>query len=88
MTGYTPPIQEMTFALDAIAGLAEVAPHFGDNAASDVVAQVLEEAGKLASKVLAPLNAPGDRAGTSLENGVVRTPAGFKDAYKTFVEGG
>ena len=88
MTGYTPPIQEMTFALDAIAGLPEVAPHFGDNAASDVVAQVLEEAGKLASKVLAPLNAPGDRAGTSLENGVVRTPAGFKDAYKTFVEGG
>ncbi len=88
MTGYSPPLREMTFALEAIAGLPDVAPHFGENASSDLVGQVLEEAGKLASEVLAPLNAPGDRAGTSLENGVVRTPAGFKEAYKTFVDGG
>ena len=42
-------------------------------------AAVLEEAGKVASDVLAPLNAVGDREGCVLENGVVRTPNGFKD---------
>ncbi|HEX9461783.1 MAG TPA: acyl-CoA dehydrogenase [Alphaproteobacteria bacterium] len=88
MTGYTPPTREMMFALDAVAGLPDVAPHFGDRAAPDLVAQIFEEAGKLASEVLAPLNAPGDRAGSALENGVVRTPEGFKDAYRTYVDGG
>lgn len=88
MTGYTAPLREMTFTLEAVAGLPEVAPHFGDTAASDVIGPVLEEAGKLASEVLAPLNGPGDRAGTSLENGIVRTPNGFKEAYRTYVDGG
>ena len=88
MTGYTPPVQDMLFTLEAVAGLPDVAEHFDGNAAPDLVAHILDEAGKLASEVLAPLNAPGDRAGAVLENGVVRTPAGFKEAYKTYVEGG
>ena len=88
MAGYTPPLREIAFTLEAVAGLPQVAPQFGDTAASDVVGQVLEEAGKLASEVLAPLNVPGDRAGTALENGIVRTPKGFKEAYRTYVEGG
>jgi len=88
MTGYTPPLQDMLFTLEAVAGLPDVAQHFDGNAAPDLVAQILDGAGKLASEVLAPLNAPGDRAGSVLENGVVRTPSGFKDAYKTYVEGG
>jgi alkylation response protein AidB-like acyl-CoA dehydrogenase len=54
----------------------------------DVVRQVLEEAGKLASGELAPLNRVGDHEGSRLENGVVRTPDGFKAAYQQFIEGG
>jgi alkylation response protein AidB-like acyl-CoA dehydrogenase len=54
----------------------------------DFTDAVLTEAGKLASEVLAPLNAVGDKQGCSLENGVVRTPDGFKDAYDKMSEGG
>jgi 3-(methylthio)propanoyl-CoA dehydrogenase len=88
MTGYTAPLRDMAFTLEAVVGLPEVARFYGEQAAPDVVQQVLEEAGKLASQVLAPLNAAGDRDGAHLENGVVRTPAGFKEAYKTYVDGG
>lgn len=88
MTGYTAPIRDMAFTLEAVAGLPDVARFYGDQATPDVVQQVLEEAGKLASEILAPLNAPGDREGAHLENGVVRTPNGFKEAYKAYVDGG
>ncbi len=84
---YTAPIRDMQFAL-AIAGLDKVAPLFGENAAPDLVGQVLEEAGKLANEVLAPINRSGDIEGSVLENGVVRTPKGFKEAYKAYAEGG
>ena len=50
--------------------------------------QIFEEAGKFSSNVLAPLNAVGDKKGITLENGLVRMPAGFKDAYKQYIEGG
>ena len=73
---YTAPIRDMAFALEAIAGLDRVAPHFGDTASPDLVRQVLEEAGKLAAGVLAPINRSGDLEGSRLENGVVRTPKG------------
>ena len=49
---------------------------------------MLEEAGKVASGVLAPLNAVGDREGCTLENGVVRTPKGFKEAFEAMKGGG
>ncbi|HWG78860.1 MAG TPA: acyl-CoA dehydrogenase, partial [Stellaceae bacterium] len=59
-----------------------------EQATSDVVDAVLEEAGKLAGGVLAPLNRIGDQQASRLENGVVRTPDGFKEAYAKYVEGG
>jgi len=49
---------------------------------------VLEEAGKVATEVLLPLNTVGDTEGCTLENGVVRTPTGFKDAFAVMKEGG
>ncbi len=49
---------------------------------------MLEEAGKLTSEVAAPLNVVGDTEGCVLENGVVRTPTGFKDAFDQVREGG
>ena len=88
MTTYTAPLKDMAFLLhdvlkiDAsdIPGYADLDPGF--------TAAVLEEAGKLATDVLAPLNAVGDREGCTLENGVVRTPTGFKAAFDQLREGG
>src|SRR5579885_3552780 len=89
MSDYVPPIQDMRFALNEIAGLAEIARLEGYEAAEPtLIDQVLEEAGRFAAGVLAPLNRTGDIEGSKLENGVVRTPKGFKEAYRGFVDGG
>ena len=85
---YTAPLKEMRFALD-LAGLDKVADLPGcEEATPDLVDAVLAEAGKLAAEVLAPLNHIGDKEGSRLENGVVYTPKGFRDAYRAFVDGG
>ncbi|MEM7171092.1 MAG: acyl-CoA dehydrogenase [Pseudomonadota bacterium] len=86
---YQPPLTELQFVLQDLAGMGELAqlPGF-EEATPDLVGAVLEEAGKLAGEVLAPINWSGDRAGSVYENGVVRTPEGFREAYSQFVEGG
>ncbi|HEX6842951.1 MAG TPA: acyl-CoA dehydrogenase family protein, partial [Stellaceae bacterium] len=89
MTDYAAPLADMRFALNEIAGIGEIAGLPGcEQATPDVVDAVLEEAGKLAGGVLAPLNRTGDQQASRLENGVVRTPDGFKEAYAKYVEGG
>jgi len=86
---YAAPLADMRFVLDEVAGLDQLAQLPGYEAASpDLVEAILEEAAKLARNELAPLNQPADRAGSVLENGVVRTPAGFREAYARYVEGG
>lgn len=86
---YVPPIRDMQFVLNELADLSVIAQLPGyEQATPDVVSAVLEEAGKLASEVLAPLNQPGDRQGSRLVDGVVHTPEGWKDAYHRFIEGG
>ena len=90
MSTYHAPLQEMTFVLNELAGLAQVAslPGF-EEAAPDTVAAILEEAAKFATNVLDPLNSPGDREGaTRMPDGSVKTPAGFKEAYRQFIENG
>ncbi len=59
-----------------------------ENYDSDLIAPVLEEANKLASGILSPLNPTGHQNGASLKDGVVTSAPGFADAYKTFAEGG
>src|SRR3990167_6359161 len=82
MTTYTAPVKEMQFLLhDVLAVSGADIPGYADLDAG-FTAAVLDEAGKVASDVLAPLNAVGDREGCVLENGVVRTPTGFKAAFK------
>ncbi|MGB8843062.1 MAG: acyl-CoA dehydrogenase family protein, partial [Aliidongia sp.] len=89
MIPYAPPLADMRFALEQTARLDEIAQLPGcEGAAPDIVMAVLEEAAKLASGVLAPLNDVGDQNPSRLENGVVRTPPGFKEAYRAYVEGG
>jgi 3-(methylthio)propanoyl-CoA dehydrogenase len=86
---YAAPLADMRFVLEEVAELDELARLPGYEAASpDLVEAILEEAAKLAGNELAPLNQPADRAGSVLENGVVRTPAGFREAYARYVEGG
>jgi alkylation response protein AidB-like acyl-CoA dehydrogenase len=89
VTGYTPPLDDMRFCLHAL-GLAEAASALPgcEEAGADLVDAILEEGGKFAADVLAPLNAVGDAEGASLENGVVRTAPGFAGAYADFVSGG
>jgi alkylation response protein AidB-like acyl-CoA dehydrogenase len=89
MADYRAPLSDMRFALTEIAGLDAVnrLPGFGE-ATPDLVDAILDEAGKFGSDVLAPLNHTGDQEGCALENGVVRTPKGFPEAYRQFVEAG
>jgi 3-(methylthio)propanoyl-CoA dehydrogenase len=89
MPDYAAPLADMRFALDTVAGLPELAALPGlEQAAPDVVEAVMEGAAKFAGEIIAPLNVIGDKQGSRLENGVVRTPDGFKAAYKAYVEGG
>ena len=89
MTAYQAPLDDMRFVLNELVDLDGVSklPGLGD-ATPDVVDAILEEAGKLAAEVLAPLNKSGDEEGCVLENGVVTTPKGFPEAYAKFIEGG
>jgi len=89
MSDYQAPLDEMRFALNAVADLGTIAslPGF-EEATPDLAEAILEEAGKLAAEVLGPLNHAGDLAGSLFENGVVRTPAGFREAYGQYVESG
>lgn len=88
MTTYTAPVRDIQFVLhDVLNVSAQPVPGYED-LDRDFTQAVLEAAGKLAAEVLAPLNAVGDRQGCRLENGVVRTPEGFKAAFDAMREGG
>ncbi len=89
MIPYNPPIHDMSFLLNDLGMLPQVSSLPGyEEADAELVDALLNEAGKLSSEVLAPLNKSGDEQGATFENGVVRTADGFADAYQTYVEGG
>ncbi|MHA1108682.1 MAG: acyl-CoA dehydrogenase [Alphaproteobacteria bacterium] len=89
MTAYAPPLRDLQFVLEELIGLDPVAGLDGvADASPETVRAILSEAGRFATGVLAPLNQSGDREGCRLENGAVKTPAGFTDAYRTFIDGG
>ena len=89
MAEYAAPIRDMKFAIEELIGLETVNTLPGyEEATADVTTAILEEAGKLARDVLSPINRSGDLEGSRLENGVVVTPTGFKDAYQAYVDGG
>ncbi|HAE50783.1 MAG TPA: acyl-CoA dehydrogenase, partial [Tistrella mobilis] len=89
MFGYTAPIRDMRFVMREIVDIEGLSQLPGCDAATpDTVDAILEEAGKLAGGVIAPLNRTGDQTGSKVENGVVRTPEGWREAYRQFVDGG
>lgn len=88
MPSYTPPTKDMQFILhDVLNVTASGIPGY-DELEADFTSAILEEAGKLTAGVLAPLNVVGDKEGCRLENGIVYTPTGFKEAFEQVKEGG
>jgi len=86
---FSTPVRDMRFALEQIAGFDALSrsgafPELSD----DLVEAILGEMAKYCDNVVAPLNEGSDRQGARLENGVVRTSPGFKEAYTQYVEGG
>lgn len=82
MTAYTPPVSDMVFILHDVLGFSH------EEIDKQTTESVLDEAAKLASDVLAPLNKTGDSQGAALSDGKVKTADGFKDAYKIYCDGG
>ncbi len=88
MPEYRAPVKDMQFLLHDVLKVGESDIPGYDELEPDFTSAVLDEAGKLASEVLAPLNAVGDTEGCVLEDGTVRTPRGFREAYEKLREGG
>ena len=90
MWTYAAPLRDMHFVIEEVlaasSGWREM-PAFVDLDAA-TARQVLEEAGRFAAGVLAPINAPGDLQGCTWRDGVVTTPDGFREAYAAYVDGG
>jgi len=89
MPAYKAPLRDMRFVLEELLDVGQVSRLPGhEEATPDTIAAILAAGAELCERELAPLNRPGDQEGCHFENGVVRTPAGFAEAYRTFVAGG
>ncbi|MGB6520971.1 MAG: acyl-CoA dehydrogenase [Candidatus Cybelea sp.] len=88
MSTYRAPLRDMQFALRELAAIEDVAALPGCEESLDVLDSVLEEAAAFASGVLDPLNRTGDKEGCTWANGEVKTPTGFKEAYRQFADAG
>ncbi|MBX9634652.1 MAG: acyl-CoA dehydrogenase family protein, partial [Magnetospirillum sp.] len=88
MSTFTPPVREIKFVLDQ-AGIGSIAglPGF-EEATPDLVDSILTEAAKIAEETLAPMNRTGDLQGARMEDGIVRSPEGWPEAWQVLVEGG
>ena len=86
---YHAPLRELRFVLEELLGTGALAacPAYADYS-DELGASILEEAGRFAESVLAPLNRSGDSEGAHWSAEGVRSPEGFKDAYRQLAEGG
>lgn len=90
MPQYTAPLRDIQFVMQE---LLDSETHFsripgGEEATRDMVDAIIQEGAKFCEQVLSPLNRVGDQEGCALENGEVRTPTGFKEAYQQYIAGG
>ncbi len=89
MTTYSAPLRDISFVLHELLDIGQFSHTAPFEAAThSVVDAILGAAARLCEQVLLPINRSGDEEGCRLENGVVRTPAGFREAYRAFAEGG
>ena len=89
MPNYTAPLEDMMFLFDKLRNnknYNEIEKYKEVN--SELVKNILEEAAKINQNLILPLAKAGDENPTVLENGVVRTPPGYKDVYRKFIEDG
>ena len=89
MTTYTAPIDDMMFLYEKLRNnksYNELAKY--KDITPDLVKDILEEAAKINQNLILPLAKAGDESPAVLENGVVRTPPGYKEAYKKYIEDG
>ena len=87
-TDYRPSVEDHVFLLREVFGTDLVARATDGELTADDAAEILEAAGDFAASVLAPLDSVGDNVGARLDDGQVRMPEGFADAYRAFVESG
>lgn len=89
MAEYRAPVKEVKFTAYELLNYSQLneLPDFAD-ATPDLVDAVVEEAGKFSAEVFAPLNVLGDQEGSKVVDGAVKTPKGFKEAFKLFIENG
>jgi alkylation response protein AidB-like acyl-CoA dehydrogenase len=91
MPEYRAPLRDIQFLLhdvfQATLTWSEL-PAYVDTLDADMASAILEEAGRLSSQLFAPLNRDADETGAQWRDGKVTTPAGFKQAYQTYAEGG
>lgn len=87
--GYNAPVAQIAFILNHVVPFRDLADteRFAE-ATADTAAAILDEAGKLATNVLAPLNRAGDEHPAVLENGVVRSSPGYAAGFRAIAEGG
>ena len=86
MQEYNAPVEDILFVIENLSSdIKSTNEEYSD---PDLLKQIFEEAGKFSSNVLAPLNPIGDKEGISLENGLVRMPPGFIDAFNQYIQGG
>ena len=90
MAKYRAPVRDMRFVLHELLQIEKTLGHLTgyEDLSADVVDAVLEEASKLCEEMIFSTNQTGDEEGCRFENGVVRTPTGFKEAYAAFSDGG
>jgi len=91
MPTYAAPLRDMQFVMHELLEVENTFKEIPQYAEIDkeTINQVLEEAAKFCSEILLPLNQVGDKEGCQrLDDGAIKTPTGFKDAYQQFVEGG
>src|ERR1700761_2950075 len=89
MAVYKAPLKDIQFVMNEVLDVSSLAKLPGyEDATPDTIHAIVEEAAKLCENVLFPLNRSGDEEGCHYENGVVRTPKGFKEAYQQFIAGG
>jgi len=89
MADYKAPISEINFVINDLFNISKLTsiPEFAE-ATPELIDAVVEEAGKFAAEVFAPLNRVGDIQHSRAKDGEVTTPEGFKEAYQLFVDNG